>query len=103
MRSPGSHLLIIGGILLAAAVAAAAAPGARPNVGARAAVVRVGNGVTTDERREPRNGRGTVVDAPAAHVDTRGGVEVDAPGTHVDVSRGSVHVEAPFVNLRVPR
>jgi hypothetical protein len=41
--------------------------------------------------------------APGAYVDTRGPVEVDAPAAHVEVDRGSVHDEAPFVNLRIPR
>jgi hypothetical protein len=84
MHSVRSRLLIAGALLVAAATGAAA--------GDRG----------YDERRDYRRG-GTVVDAPGAYVDTRGPVVVDAPAAHVEVNRGSVRVEAPFVNLRIPR
>jgi hypothetical protein len=95
-------LLLIGGAMFAAAVPALAAPGIRPAMDAPSAIVRVDD--SADVRREHHHEeRGTVVDAPTTHVDTRGPVTVDAPGAFVQVDRGSVHVEAPFVNLHIPR
>jgi hypothetical protein len=84
MHSVGSRLLIAGAVLVAATTGAVA--------GDRG----------YDERRDDRRG-GPVVDAPGAYVDTRGPVIVDAPAARVGVNRDSVHVEAPFVNLRIPR
>ncbi len=105
MHNVRTRLLIAGGVLVASAITgtmgAAALPGARPAMDEPSAVVRVDDSVDR-AYRDDRSG-GTVVDAPAAHVDTRGPVEVDAPAAHVEVDRGSVHVEAPFVNLRIPR
>ena len=84
MHSVGSRLLIAGAVMVAAATGATA--------GDRG----------YDERRDDRRD-GTVVDAPGAYVDTRGPVIVDAPAARLDINRDSVHVEAPFVNLRIPR
>jgi hypothetical protein len=102
MHSVRLRLLLVGAAVFTAAATAQAAPGVRPAMDTPSAVVHVDE--STDARREDRHEeRGTVVDAPTTHVDTRGPVTVDAPGTFVEVDRGSVHVEAPFVNLRIPR
>ncbi len=100
MHKVRSRLLIAGSVLLAGTIAAQAVPAARSAAIGPSPIVRI-----DDARRAYRHDRdgGTVVDAPAAYVDTRGPVVVDAPAAHVEVNRGSVHVEAPFVNLRIPR
>jgi len=108
VHSVRSRLLIAASVLLASApiasvMAAAAVPAALPAANEPAAIVRVdADGDAHRAWRDDRDG-GTVVDAPGAYVDTRGPVEVDAPAAHIEVNRGSVRVEAPFVNLRIPR
>jgi hypothetical protein len=102
VRNVRSRLLIAGGVLLAGTIAAAAVPAARTAANGPSAIVRVDDGVARRAYRHDRDD-GALVDAPGAYVDTRGPVVVDAPAAHVEVNRGSVHVEAPFVNLRIPR
>jgi hypothetical protein len=94
------RLFCAGAVLAAGTLSAVAAPAVPPALAAPASVMPINDDI--DTRRDDRSG-GTVVDAPGAYVDTRGPVEVDAPAAHVEVGRGSVHVEAPFVNLRIPR
>jgi hypothetical protein len=87
--------------LVGATAAVSAAPAVRAPVAPSSVLVHAND--DGNDRRHYRDGEGTVVDAPGAYVDTRGPVVVDAPAAHVEVDRGSVHVEAPFVNLRIPR
>jgi hypothetical protein len=79
--------------------AAAASPGGAKVHAAPSVIVRVNE---DDSYRRPYR-RGSVVDAPTTHVDTRGPVIVDAPFAHVGVSGNRVRVIAPFVNLSIPR
>lgn len=93
---------LIAGASLAAAAPAIAAPRVGDIAAAPSALVRVDG--DAGDRYVAREDRGTVVDAPGAYFDTRGGrTVVDAPAAHVNVGRRSIHVEAPFVNLRIPR
>lgn len=104
MRDVRSRFLIAASALIAAASGAAAAPGAPAPGREPSAIHRVGDdGAGIRREQRDADGRGVVVDAPAARVDTRGPVSVDAPGTHVGVHRGHVRVIAPFVDLWIPR
>jgi hypothetical protein len=81
--------------------AAAASPGGAKVHAAPSVIVRVNEDDSYRYRRPYR--RGSVVDAPTTHVDTRGPVIVDASFAHVGVSGNRVRVIAPFVNLSIPR
>jgi hypothetical protein len=108
IRSASSVIAAFGAVAVASALSAGAAPIVGHGVTSpSSALVKVHHDSRIDRhhRRHAHKHyrRGEVVNAPFTRVETGRRVIVDAPFAHVYSGRRGHHVEAPFVDLWVPR